>query len=112
MIETVRELIPDGTTIAEAQRLMERQGFRCRLVSNGSFVSMQDWEELWLGEGSDKRTTESLMNGPKGRTGLDFLLCERDEGFWAWESHTWRLALVHREGKVVEVLADPGWSGL
>ena len=82
MVETVQGQVPPGTPVDEALRFMEREGFKCSRTVNGSF-----------GE----------------RNGLDYLYCDRSEG--GIVQRRWQAAIVHRDGKVAEVLARTGLVG-
>jgi hypothetical protein len=83
MIEAVLVRVPIGTSVEEAQRFMELEGFACSRNTNESFLD---------------------------RTGLDYIYCDRSEGR-GWVSRRWQVAIVHRDRKVVEVLASTGLIG-
>jgi hypothetical protein len=82
MVEAVISGVPIGTTVDEAQRFMEGEGFQCRREANTKFLD---------------------------RGGLDYLYCNRYEG--GIVKRRWQVAVVHRGGKVVEVLASTGLVG-
>jgi hypothetical protein len=82
MIEAVLGQVPVGTPVDDAQRFMEREGFKCSRTSNAAFG---------------------------GRAGLDYIYCDRSEG--GIVQRRWQVAVVHRDGKVVEVLASRGLVG-
>ncbi len=82
MAEAVISGVPIGTPVDEARRFMEREGFQCRRKANAEFLD---------------------------RGGLDYLYCNRYEG--GIVKRRWQVAVVHREGKVVEVLASTGLVG-
>ena len=82
MVAAVLGRIPLGTPVEEAQGFMEREGFRCSRIANAAF-----------GE----------------RNGLDYVYCDRTEGTVV--SRRWQVALVYRDGLVVEVLASTGLVG-
>jgi hypothetical protein len=84
MIEAVQKKIPIGTPTDQAQRLMERDGFRCVTETGASFA---------------------------GRDGVDILRCERNEWVGFQRSRTWTVGLVQREGKVAEILAQTWVNG-
>jgi hypothetical protein len=83
MIEVVSSIVPIGTPVDEAQRFMEREGFKCKREQNAGFLE---------------------------RKGLDYIYCERTSGFGF--TRDWRVAVVHRNGKVVEVLANTWINGI
>jgi hypothetical protein len=82
MVETILSQIPVGTPVDDAQRFMEREGFKCSRSIGESF-------------GDHK--------------GLDYIYCDRSEGLVV--QRRWQVALVHRNGKVIEVLASTGLVG-
>jgi hypothetical protein len=85
MTTAIQAHLPPGTPIADAQRFMEREGFRCTPTANG------EWGE---------------------RKGLDYLHCDRTDGTGSmWVTRRWQIAVVHADGKVTEVLANTGLTG-
>lgn len=82
MVETVLGQIPIGTPIDDAQRFMEWEGFACSRSTNAKFLN---------------------------REGLDYVYCDRSEG--GAVQRRWQVAVVYRDGKVVEVLASTGLVG-
>jgi hypothetical protein len=96
MVETVLRLAPVGTPIDDAQRMMEREGFKCSRVTNGDFfVSIRE---------------EQKVDTEEQREGLDFVRCSRlHDGCLVYS--TWEVALVHRDGKVAEVLPQVRFYG-
>jgi hypothetical protein len=83
MMEAVLAQAPVGTPIAEVQSFMEREGFKCSLCTNDAFLD---------------------------RKGLDFIYCDRFDG-GGFVKRRWQVAVVYRDGKVVEVLASTGLVG-
>jgi hypothetical protein len=82
MIEAVEARAGAGSPIADAREFMEQEGFECSEVTNGSFV---------------------------GRDGIDYLYCDRRDG--SPVARRWQVAIVHRGGLIVEVLATTGLIG-
>lgn len=82
MVEAVVGKVPIGTSIKEAQRFMESEGFDCKLRTRAEFLD---------------------------RSQIDYLDCNRDEGDLV--KRRWQVALVHRDGKLVEVLSSTGLIG-
>ena len=72
MVEAVLRLIPVGTSVDDAQRFMEREGFACSRSTNDEFL---------------------------GRKGLDYIHCDRSEGS-GFVQRRWQVAVVYRDGKV------------
>lgn len=83
MVETVVRLVPAGTSIDAAQRVMEAEGFECHRETAAKFLD---------------------------REGLDYVYCVRSEG--GIVQRRWQVALVHRNGQVVEALASTDLTGL
>src|SRR5262245_50464512 len=82
MAEAVLGRIPVGTPVEEAQRFMEREGFDCYREADGATI---------------------------GRPGLGYIYCNRSDGVAI--KRRWQVAVVHRDGKVVDVLASTGLVG-
>jgi hypothetical protein len=84
MVEAVLSQVPLGTPVDEAQRFMEREGFKCTRSTNAA------WED---------------------RKGLDYIYCDRsDSANWPVQRR-WQVAIVYRDGKVIEILASTGLVG-
>ena len=83
LVEVVLSQVPVGTSVENAQRFMEREGFKCSRTIAGQFGD---------------------------RKGLDYVYCDRSEG-GVWVQRRWQVAIVHRGGKVTEVLASTGLVG-
>lgn len=83
MVEVVLAQVPIGTPVEDAQRFMEREGFACTRSTNAAFLD---------------------------RKGLDCIHCDRSEGS-GWVQRRWQVAVVHRDGKVTEVIASTGLVG-
>jgi hypothetical protein len=82
MVEAVLGQVPVGTPVEDAQRFMEQEGFACSREANAEFLD---------------------------RKGLDYLYCDRSEG--GIVQRRWQVAVVHRDGKVTEVIASTGLVG-
>ncbi len=82
MVEAVLGQAPVGTPVDDAQKFMEREGFSCSRSTNAAFLD---------------------------RKGLDYIYCDRSEG--GIVQRRWQVAVVHKDGKVVEVLASTGLVG-
>src|SRR5438552_13244627 len=77
----LREM-PVGTPIADAQRIMEREGFKCEERKDRSFSEMGNLHE-----------------------GIDFLLCTRaDETEDPLMKRKWIVAVVDKDDKVSDIL--------
>ena len=84
MISTLREHVPVGTPVSDAQAFLEREGFKCQQKTNAPFGD---------------------------RVGLDYVYCDRSRSEGGVVSRRWQIALVHRDGKVTEILATTGLIG-
>src|SRR5262245_26147337 len=82
MIEVILGKTPVGTSLPDDERFMQSEGFKCSQPTNGEFL---------------------------GRRSLDYLYCDRSDGEIV--QRRWQVAIVHREGKVSEVLASTGLVG-
>jgi hypothetical protein len=76
MTEAILRQIPAGTPIDDAQQFMEQEGFKCSREDNEAF---------------------------RDPSGMNYIYCVRSEG--SIVTRRWQVAVVHRKGKVVEVLA-------
>lgn len=82
MVEAIVDRVPVGTPVDDAQRFMQREGFSC-----------------------SRRTNEAFLD----REGLNYIYCSRSEG--GIVRRKWKVAILHRDGKVIEVLASTGLVG-
>ncbi len=83
MVKVVSAQVPAGTAIKDAQRFMEREGFTCEYKKGG-------WR--------DERDA--------------YLYCDRREKTSAFfVERVWKVAIFHRNGKVVKVDANTGLVG-
>ena len=82
MVEAVLSEIPLGTSVEDAARFMEREGFACTRETNAEFLN---------------------------RKGLDYIRCDRSEG--GVVARRWQVAVVHKDGKVVEIITSTGLVG-
>jgi hypothetical protein len=82
MVKTVLARAPVGSSIDKAQSFMEKEGFKCSRQTNATF---------------------------QNRQGIDYVYCDRQRG--AVVVRRWQVALVQKENKVVEVLANTGLIG-
>jgi hypothetical protein len=90
MQEKLVALIPHGTAIEQAKRLMENEGFVCAYEKNETFISHDE---------------SRFAN----RT---FLLCDRyDTQPRSWVSRRWQIALMEQDERVVGVAVSSGLLG-
>ena len=82
MKRIILEAVPLGSDLAKAERFMKDQGFTCQKERNADFNE---------------------------RKGLDYLYCDRTEG--SIVRTDWRIAIVDRNGKVSEVIAQRFLTG-
>ena len=93
MLAVLKERVPLGTSIAEAQSTMQRAGFSCTLVSNGQFT-----EKLYGWIGGDDPSLRTVEN-------VDYLVCKRSNSAGFLMSHLWTVALVHdNDERVSDIL--------
>ena len=83
MIAAILAQIPVGTPIEDAERFMVQEGFACSRSANAARGN---------------------------RNGLDYVYCTRSDGIGPVQ-RVWKVAVVHRDGKVVEVLAFTSLDG-
>ena len=90
MRELLSDNLPRGTKVDAAQRFMEKEGFSCKIVRNGTFI-----EKDWFG------AREPCHDN------IDFLDCGRaqsDDHFFM--SRNWGVALILDGDAVQEVLVS------
>jgi hypothetical protein len=96
MATTLGDRVPIGTSIADARRFMEHEGFDCRDVADGWFI-----ERTWFGDDEPKHE------------GIDFIRCHRSQNlgiYQGWNSllmsRNWGVALVHDGHLVTDILVS------
>jgi|APDOM4702015191_1054821.scaffolds.fasta_scaffold872431_2 hypothetical protein len=82
MAEAILGQVPLGTAVDDAQQFMEQEGFKCSRSTNADFGHRQ---------------------------GLDYINCDRAAGDVV--QRRWQIALVHKNGKIVEILSNTGLVG-
>src|SRR5262245_34761314 len=82
MVEAVLGRAPVRTPVEAAERFMAHEGVTCARQPDAA---------------------------PIGRPGMGYVYCDRFEGLGI--KRRWQVAVVHRDGKVVEVLASTGLVG-
>lgn len=85
MAQTISAHAPIGMSVDQAQKFMEREGFRCSRQTNAEFAGLD------------------------GR--FDYLYCDRSEREMPLVDRRWQVAIIHHEGKVVRVVANTGLVG-
>lgn len=80
MESMIRETIPAGTALADARDFMEREGFSCHVIRNGSFSEQGEVYE-----------------------GIDYIHCYRDDATSFWVHRCWQIALVLEDDTVTDV---------
>jgi hypothetical protein len=81
--------IPPGTPLDDARKFMELQGFKCKLVQQGSFVEQKQF-------GDDSKRHENI----------DYLECIRSETTGMMRSRQWKIAVVIADGLVDDVFVS------
>ena len=97
--QEIAKLIPIGSSIAEAERIMEANKFGCELTKGGSFTT-----------GTEDKPDREYQN-------IDFLSCGRIRyalaGFLDPRRLTcmrmWAIAIVQKDGVVSDILVYVGW---
>lgn len=91
MKSVVAQHVPRGTSLAEAEAFMKREGFKCELKRDATFVASHPFSD-------DPRDQHEH---------IDFLLCERTQsGPQFMMGQLWSVALVVRDDKVEDVLVQ------
>jgi hypothetical protein len=90
MKQEVAKYIPIGSSIEDAQRILEANGFKCMLREQRSFAEM-NYGEL----------VERQEN-------MDFLWCDKEKGSWLFCDRRWQVAIVHKNGIVSDIFVSIG----
>jgi hypothetical protein len=94
MKREIAKQIPVGSSIKEAQRIMEANGFGCAIKEQAKF-------------------TVSDGNKPDVEyANLDFLYCKKEKPVWYALLHTgmWEVAFISKEDRVTNILASFWWN--
>jgi hypothetical protein len=84
MRNTIMNAVPIGSQIAAAQVFMMKNDFSCRLETNATFGN---------------------------QSGIDFLYCDKQAGVDRVVGRRWQVALLEKDGKVLDVLVTTGFLG-
>ncbi len=88
MRQEILRKIPQGSSIKQAQVIMEKNGFACSGIKNGSFAE-----------------STSEKGNYKYHKGINFLSCEKKKsGFLS--NRRWQIAIVDKNNRVSEVLVS------
>jgi hypothetical protein len=93
MIAVIPQHVPVGTSVQEAMKFMEHEGFACTLRRNGTFCEQR---------GHDP--------GEK-HEGIDFLECHRVQNAGFLMSRVWEVALVLKNDRVTDILVSHWFDG-
>ena len=88
MKQEIAKQIPIGSNIKDAKRIMEANGFKCKLEEQGSFAEM----------GKDERFVRRHDN-------VDFLYCDKEKGGFIC-SRRWQIAIVHKDDIVSDIFVS------
>lgn len=97
MEQEIMRVIPLGSSISEAKKIMEGNGFKCEYVEKGSFVRERDDSNA---PGRVRQTSYE---------GIDYLYCDQSRGFIV--SRRWQAAIVHEDSKVTVVAVSTALTG-
>lgn len=86
MKQEIAKQISIGSTIEDARRIMEANGFKCELMERASFA--------------DKDHDGRIVS----RRNLDFLWCDKEKGTWFFCDRRWQVVIVHERGIVNEIV--------
>lgn len=91
MKQEILRLVPLGTQIDDARKVMEANGFKCTLRENGSFGDVEYGRYL-----------------TPIQIGIDYLYCDHEIPIGFDCVRRYQIALVNRDGSVAEVLVSIG----
>ena len=85
MQQEIEQTIPIGSNIADAQQILQANGFRCQMKQQESFIEVT----------ANKAVVE--------HKNLDFLFCDKSDHMFI-NTRFWQVAVVHKKGTVSEIL--------
>lgn len=86
MKEEVLKRVPIGSSIEYAKDVMEKNGFKCKMMWNESFADHDD-------KGNNIT-----------RKGMDFLYCDKEKMVFPLILRRWQIVIIHQKGIVSEVV--------
>jgi hypothetical protein len=97
MKEEVMKKVPIGSSIPDAKRIIEENGFSCEMYKNGSFTEMQE-------------------NDPEGKRNIyhdnaDFLFCGKEGKPFQYVFREWRVIMVHKNEVVSDIFVNTWVTG-
>jgi hypothetical protein len=97
MKEEVLKKVPIGSSIPDAKRIIEENGFSCEMYKNGSFTEMQE-------------------NDPEGKRNIyhdnaDFLFCGKEGKPFQYVFREWRVIMVHKNEVVSDIFVNTWVTG-
>lgn len=99
MEQEILRFIPIDSSIEQAKYLMEKNGFKCEYIKNGTFSRSRDNEN-----GRD-RTRQAIYKN------IDYLYCDITKSFFI-VNRRWQASIVHENTKVTQVFVSTGLIGL
>ncbi len=100
MEEEISQLIPVGSSIDRAKRIMESNGFKCEYIENGIFSNMREDPNFPGGK-------QTLYRG------VDFLSCDRRKMVGVLRQIRWQPSIVYDENREVTFISvNVGLTGL
>jgi hypothetical protein len=101
----IERLIPIGTPVAQAKKIMDRNGFKCEYVVHGTFTRSR-------GDGSPDIVLRNadLLSCHRARLGCFFPIWPSRNLFF-FPAQDWICAFEHKEGSVTRVFAKTWLTG-
>ncbi len=100
MEEEISQLIPVGSSIDRAKRIMESNGFKCEYIENDTFSRVREDPNFPGGKHTLYR-------------GVDFLSCDRSKMVAVLREVKWLAAIVYDENREVTFISvNVGLTGL
>lgn len=85
--------IPVGAPIEEARRLLKTHGFRCEPMKKADFAP------------------QAPAGDPSAWEGIDYVYCDLRQPMGSLQARRWQIALVERDGRLVDVGVSTGLIG-
>ncbi|MDY6785129.1 MAG: hypothetical protein SW833_21730 [Cyanobacteriota bacterium] len=97
MEQEIQRFIPLGSSVAEAQKIMEDNSFKCDYVEDGTFSRVR------YNSNAPGGTTRTIYRN------VDFLYCDVSKGFIV--SRRWQAALVYEDSQVTFISVSTALTG-
>ena len=96
--EEILKKVPIGSSIQDAKRIMEENGFKCKMYTNATFYEDQENDPEGKGEIVHENT--------------DHLLCHKEGASFLYVYREWSVVIVHKNNVVSDIFVKTWVTGL